>query len=110
MSRYECRQCGACCCNSPENRAEGFTEYIEVDERAPLLKKPALVRRLVVYSDEGTPHLRLHPDGRCVALRGSIGQQVRCTIYAERPSPCREFDIEHAACNRARQRHGLPPL
>ena len=47
---------------------------------------------------------------RCIALAGEIGQAVRCTIYAERPSPCREFDIEHAACNRARQRHGLPPL
>jgi Fe-S-cluster containining protein len=46
----------------------------------------------------------------CIALAGEIGQAVRCTIYAERPSPCREFDIEHAACNRARQRHGLPPL
>ena len=47
---------------------------------------------------------------RCVALVGTIGQTVACSIYAERPSPCREFDVEHAACNRARQRHGLPPL
>ncbi|MCE1182524.1 MAG: hypothetical protein LWW81_09515 [Rhodocyclales bacterium] len=27
-----------------------------------------------------------------------------------RPSPCREFDVEHAACNKARQRCGLVPL
>lgn len=47
---------------------------------------------------------------RCVALAGVVGGAVGCTIYMERPSPCREFDIEHAACNRARQRHGLPPL
>jgi Fe-S-cluster containining protein len=47
---------------------------------------------------------------RCVALAGEVGQQVTCTIYDARPSPCREFDIEHDACNRARQRCGLPPL
>ena len=107
VSGYNCVQCGACCCNPPENRAEGFTEYIEVDERAPLLKKPALVRRLVVYSDEGTPHLRLHPDGRCVALRGSIGQQVRCTIYADRPLPCRKVESGSALCQRYRRDRGL---
>jgi Fe-S-cluster containining protein len=47
---------------------------------------------------------------RCIALSGEIGQQVACSIYESRPSPCREFDIEHAACARARQLHGLPPL
>ena len=47
---------------------------------------------------------------RCVALVGDIGQSVNCSIYDGRPSPCREFDTEHAACNRARQRCGLAPL
>jgi len=47
---------------------------------------------------------------RCVALAGAIGKRVNCSIYDGRPSPCREFDIEHAACNRARQRCGLAPL
>lgn len=61
---------------------------------------PAMVR--MRGTDETPP--------RCVALAGEIGQQVRCTIYAARPSPCREFDVEHPACNRARQRHGLELL
>ena len=47
---------------------------------------------------------------RCVALVGEVGQSVICSIYDGRPSPCREFDTEHAACNRARQRCGLAPL
>jgi Fe-S-cluster containining protein len=53
---------------------------------------------------------------RCVALRGEIGRDVRCTIYEMRPSPCRDyaphgfFGIENAECNGARARHGLPPL
>jgi len=109
VSRYNCVQCGACCCNSPENRAEGFTEYVEVDARAPLLRKPELVRRLVVYSDEGRPHLRMHPDGRCLALRGRVGEKVRCTIYADRPLPCRKVEAGSALCQRYRRSHGLRP-
>jgi hypothetical protein len=107
VSRFECRTCGACCCNPPENRAEGFTEYIEVDERAPLWKKPDLVRRLVVYSEEGEPHLRLHPDGRCLALRGRVGSQVTCTIYADRPTPCRSVESGSDLCRRYRRARGL---
>jgi len=107
VSRFDCRQCGACCCNPPDNRAEGFTEYIEVDARAPLLGKPELVRRMVVYSDEGVPHLRLHPDGRCLALRGRVGSQVRCTIYADRPAPCRSVEAGGALCQRYRRAAGL---
>jgi uncharacterized protein len=53
---------------------------------------------------------------RCAALEGVIGQGVRCSIYAERPSPCRDFapyaplGLGEDACDRARARHGLPPL
>ncbi len=85
VSRYDCVQCGACCCNLPANRAEGFIDYVEVDARAPLLRRPELVRRLVVYNEDGAAHLRLHPDGRCLALRGRVGQRVRCTIYSGPP-------------------------
>jgi Fe-S-cluster containining protein len=47
---------------------------------------------------------------RCVALEGEVGGCVACTIYAARPSPCREFEAAHDACQRARARHSLPPL
>ncbi len=53
---------------------------------------------------------------RCVALAGEIGTRVGCSIYAGRPSPCRDFapyaalGICEDACDRARRRHGLPPL
>lgn len=107
VSRYDCVQCGACCCNPPENRAEGYTDYVEVDARAPLLHKPELVRRLVIYNADGVPHLRLHSDGRCLALRGRVGKQVRCTIYADRPQPCRKVEAGSALCRRYRSAHGL---
>ena len=53
---------------------------------------------------------------RCNALDGEIGKAVSCSIYLNRPSPCREFDqsgengLRNEACDRARERYGLPPL
>jgi Fe-S-cluster containining protein len=53
---------------------------------------------------------------RCVALDGTIGAAVSCSIYARRPSPCREFEaswvngVRNELCERARAAHGLPPL
>lgn len=53
---------------------------------------------------------------RCVALDGQIGSGVRCSIYALRASPCRDFQaswvdgIHNERCDRARAAHGLSPL
>lgn len=53
---------------------------------------------------------------RCTALQGEVGQQVACAIYPQRSTTCRTFNmIEddgaiNQDCNRARARHGLPPL
>lgn len=107
MARYDCLSCGACCQNTPENRAEGFSHYIEVDPAAPLLRRPDLVRKLVVRDDDGAAHLRLHPDGRCVALRGRIGTRVRCGIYRERPAACHKVEAGSALCQSYRQGRGL---
>lgn len=53
---------------------------------------------------------------RCHALLGDVGSEVRCTIYENRPTPCREFNmhgemgLSNEDCNRARAHYGLPPL
>jgi Fe-S-cluster containining protein len=53
---------------------------------------------------------------RCCALEGTVGVAVRCAIYAQRPSPCRDFapyaslGIGDEACARARRRYALPAL
>ena len=101
-----CQTCGACCASfrvdfHPVELAGGafaWGEGVPLDMIQPVT--PAIVR--LCGTDDAPP--------RCVALVGEIGQQVSCTIYDARPSPCREFDVEHAACNRARQRHGLDLL
>lgn len=51
-----------------------------------------------------------HVPARCAALTGTVGDRVACGIYEWRPNPCREFSAEGDACERARARHGLPPL
>lgn len=68
-----------------------------------------------------TPHL-VHMLGthgrqpRCCALEGTVGQRVSCGIYPLRSSPCRDFrysgqdGIHDERCEKARARHGLPPL
>lgn len=53
---------------------------------------------------------------RCIALEGEVGREVRCSIYPQRSSACREFSYAgeqgqaHDRCDEARAAHGLPPL
>ena len=56
-------------------------------------------------------------NGRCTALRGDVGQAgVRCAIYRQRPTPCREFEAwlsdgaPNPDCQRLREARGLTPL
>lgn len=98
-----CQSCGACCASfrvdfHPAELAGGdfaWGQGVPLAMTVPVT--PAIVR--MCGTDDAAP--------RCVALVGEVGQAVRCTIYDERPSPCREFDVEHVACQQARQRHGL---
>lgn len=47
---------------------------------------------------------------------GQVGEGVRCNIYEKRSTSCREFawhgenGLGNEDCQRARARHGLPPL
>lgn len=47
---------------------------------------------------------------RCTALKGEVGQTVTCSIYAQRPSPCRSVEMGDERCMAARAAHGLQPL
>jgi len=56
-------------------------------------------------------------NGRCVALCGDIGKPgVCCSIYPNRPTPCREFDpwlpdgSPNPDCQRLRAQQGLTVL
>jgi len=103
---YDCQECGACCVNTPANRAEGYIDYIEVEPGAVMLARRDLRRRYTVERD-GAIHLRLAPDGRCLALLGAIGRRVRCAIYASRPAACRRVEAGSELCLNYRRAHGL---
>jgi len=53
---------------------------------------------------------------RCAALVGTIGQEVRCSIYEHRPTVCRGFvpsycnGVPDERCDKARKMHRLLPL
>jgi Fe-S-cluster containining protein len=103
-----CTSCGACCASFRVDFAveELLSEGGQVPDGLTVRLTPSLVRM------RGTDHAQ----PRCAALSGRVGDRAGCGIYEWRPSPCREFGLRaplglgDEACNRARQRHGLPPL
>jgi uncharacterized protein len=103
---FDCMRCGACCRNPAENRADGSREWVEVapDEVVATRKQHA---RLLERNAAGVLHLRLVEDERCIALRGAIGRQVRCAIYAVRPRGCRKVQPGDRGCLRYRADAGL---
>jgi Fe-S-cluster containining protein len=113
MREDPCTRCGACCAafrvdfhhsELSTAAAGGVPGGVPAALTVPLTASLVRMRG----TDEAPP--------RCIALAGEIGSAVRCTIYAGRPSPCRDFapyaplGIGDDACARARARHGLAPL
>ena len=103
-----CVRCGACCASFRVDfaREELMSEGGAVPDGLAVVVTGHTCRM------RGTDHA----SPRCGALTGRVGVDARCGIYEWRPSPCREFGMlaplgrGDEACNRARARHGLPPL
>ncbi|HOE95681.1 MAG TPA: YkgJ family cysteine cluster protein [Candidatus Sumerlaeota bacterium] len=109
MPANPCLQCGACCAFY---RASFY--WAEADDATPGGVPAEL-------TTAHPPHFRVMrgtegPNPRCVALAGTIGEAVHCTIHPRRASVCRDFVPSWAEgernerCDRARAAHGLPPL
>jgi len=91
-----CMSCGACCAS--------FRVSFYWAEASGL--PDALTERVSpLYSCMAGTHSKTP---RCAALQGEVGGAVACSVYAQRPSPCREVVAGDAKCLTARQRHGLP--
>lgn len=103
-----CLTCGACCAHFRvsfywgECRSAGGVVPDELTVRI----SPQMV---AMSGTENKP-------ARCVGLLGEVGCGVRCTVYEQRSSTCREFEAAWAngqpnpACDAARAAYGLPPL
>lgn len=114
-ARNPCQDCGACCACfrvsfywSEADPDLGGTVPVEMTQKLDPFRSCM----------RGTDQ----PNPRCVALEGTIGESVNCTIYEQRPSPCREFGVDWVdgvlvyvpedleRCTKARAAKGLPPL
>ena len=104
-----CLSCGACCAAF---RVDFHREDLAVAGKGGVPERMAVRLTPTLYRMSGTDDA----PPRCVALEGEIGKSVRCSIYRERPGPCRDFapyaplGIDDDACDRARRRYGMPPL
>jgi Fe-S-cluster containining protein len=104
-----CLRCGACCA---QYRVSFY--WSEADDATPGGVPVALTERVDAHrcAMRGTQT----DQPRCIALEGRVGQDVRCRIYAQRPSPCHEFEASWASgqaqarCDAAREYLSLPPL
>ena len=99
---HPCLSCGACC-------AALRVSFYWAEPVPEAVTEPIGPFRAAMRGTNQKPP-------RCVALEGTVGEAVRCTIYADRPSPCREFAASwedgerNERCDEVRARHGLPPL
>lgn len=109
MADFVCLSCGACCAAFRVDFHESDLANAARPGVPPAMTVPVIGATLRMRGTDAAPP-------RCVALEGVVGQQVHCTIYEQRPGPCRDFapyaplGIGDDACDRARRRFGLPPL
>lgn len=106
-----CLNCGACCahfrisfyCGEIDTQPMGFVPNLMVSDNE--------VRPLIACmkgTDTG--------GGRCIGLTGTIGESIGCTIYENRPSPCREYPVwmddgkPNPKCQELRAKIGIAPL
>ncbi|HEY0833449.1 MAG TPA: YkgJ family cysteine cluster protein [Azospirillum sp.] len=86
----DCQSCGACCAYSWE-----WPTFVGVRDGEGI---PAHLK------EDG----RMRCDGdRCAALIGTIGVEVQCRVYEDRPLVCMEFAAGSDACRAVRTRFGL---
>ncbi|MCB8967258.1 MAG: YkgJ family cysteine cluster protein [Ardenticatenaceae bacterium] len=108
-AEHVCQRCGACCAT--------YRVSFYWAEAAPELGGTVPAELTEQLNDvrtvmKGTQHYPV----RCVALDGQVKGCVRCTIYENRPSPCRDLQVSWVdgtpseQCDRARLAWGLPPL
>ncbi len=103
-----CLSCGACCAHFRVSFFWG--ECVSVGGAVPdALTVPVGPYHVAMLGTETRP-------ARCAGLLGDIGAAVRCTLYAQRSSTCREFEASwvdgqhNPHCDAARAAYGLPPL
>lgn len=106
---HPCLECGACCAAF---RVAFYWAEAQPETPDGVPAELAHTTRPNMLAMRGTDG----PDIRCIALRGKVGEQTHCSIYAQRPSPCRDLKASYEdglhslQCDVARGKYSLPPL
>ena len=95
-----CVQCGACC--STFRVSFYWAEAVALGLQDSSIEKLSPHLACMAGTNSSQP--------RCHALSGEVGKHVACSLYEQRPSPCRELQPGEDKCNRARARFGLPAI
>ena len=102
----KCQRCGLCC-RHPLIKADGpITANSDLTYQAT---ERIIYRWWHGYeqTDEETGYWMrrtFRKKSRCIALSGTLGRNVTCSIYDDRPSACRSFEPGSDACIRLRER------
>jgi Fe-S-cluster containining protein len=91
-----CRTCGACC-----NAFRVSFHWSEASSLSPYQVPEDMIEQVSphIACMRGT-HAR---EPRCAAHIGAVGISSGCSIYENRPSPCREVAVGDEKCLRARE-------
>lgn len=82
-----CQACGACCHSTDRYYAELWP------------KENPTFPELTETDDKGSRFMRMDAEkGTCVALCGTLGTAVKCSIYEDRPRVCQDFEPDGFAC------------
>jgi Fe-S-cluster containining protein len=113
----DCRNCGACCTyfhksddNDPNYPLWGVpinplfnqvpSKFVQIGRRLRICDSQIDADNGISY--ETTRFVR--PDGfKCSALKGTVGSDVSCVIYDNRPPVCRNFTAGSERCLEARE-------
>ena len=109
MTTNICQRCGACCAIykvlfPSEETDDHINGLVPLQDTVKIDACRSAMRGTECFNK------------RCVALAGTIGQNVLCKIYANRPSVCQNFraswetGCSNPNCDRARASFGLQPF
>ena len=109
LNPHPCLSCGACCAH--------YRVSLHWSEAEPSLGGRVPVELTEIFG----PHQRSMrgtwaKQPHCIALRGTVGTAVDCSIYDARPAACRDLrmswedDAPNPQCDNARMAYGLAPL
>jgi Fe-S-cluster containining protein len=106
---YDCQACGACCVQTGPFDGNAYV-YLDRQEASRLrgLGLPVVEAALGARCLGAAPHEGAGGRPACVAFGGVLGGRCGCSVYADRPSVCREFEVGGELCREARHQAGLP--